>query len=40
MVGSSLNERTTITANEVVVTTGHFPTAYVPKIAESLEPGV
>ena len=34
-----LNGRT-ITANEVVVATGPFQTAYVPKIAESLEPGV
>ena len=30
----------TITANDVVVATGPFQTAYVPKIAESLEPGV
>jgi putative flavoprotein involved in K+ transport len=30
----------TITANEVVVATGPFQTAYVPKIAASLEPGV
>jgi len=34
-----LNGRT-ITANEVVVATGPFQTGYVPKIAESLEPGV
>jgi putative flavoprotein involved in K+ transport len=30
----------TITANDVVVATGPFQTPYVPKIAESLEPGV
>ena len=30
----------TITADEVVVATGPFQTPYVPKIAESLEPGV
>jgi putative flavoprotein involved in K+ transport len=30
----------TITSNQVVVATGPFQTPYVPKIAESLEPGV